>query len=778
MTRSTIQILHVDDDSHFAALTAECIEKAGDQFAVQTATSVSAGMEIIESQSIDCIISDYEMPGQNGIEFLRQIRETRPDIPFIMFTGEGSESIASEAISAGITEYKRKETGIDQFTLLANRIEIAVEQYRTEQELEDLNKRFELALSETNTGLWELDLERNTVYWDATSERLFGYEPGDAPGSYVGVGTRVVDEGSHQDEISADHPVESDVHHRTEYEERIHPDDLDRVSEQLAHAIETGEQYRADFRVQPPDEAERWVQARGVVEYEDSGTPTRVVGIQTDITDRKTRERELQQLKERFELAVNGANLGVWDWNPQTDEVAFNDNWATMLGYNPEEISSDLAEWEQRVHPEDRDAVESAREAHLEGDTEYYDTEHRIRTADDDWKWLRGVGRVFERNDQGQPIRAVGIHIDISERKAFEAELNQAREQLREIIDLVPDLIFVKNYDGKYLLANEATATVYGVTPTALEGAYEQEVIPAVEESEAFRADDQSVIDSGEAKTIPEEELTTADGETKILRTTKIPYQVPGTGEDAVLGYARDITELKQYEDVLERQRDNLKLLNGVVRHDIRNDLQLVRGYLRMVEDYVEQGGHKHVQKALQSARSGINITETAREVTETLLETDCERTPIGLKQVLHAEVASVQSANDSAVVKIPDTVPEIDVLADDMLGSVFRNLLTNAVHHNDKQSPEVTVAVSTTDDVAKVKVIDNGPGIPEKQQDSMFDKNECGLESEGTGLGLYLVQTLVDRYGGDVRYEQNDPQGSVFTVELPVADATSSREI
>ena len=475
---------------------------------------------------------------------------------------------------------------------------------------------------------------------------------------------------------------------------------------------------------------------------------------------------------------MNGANLGVWDWNPQTDEVAFNDNWATMLGYNPEEISSDLAEWEQRVHPEDRDAVESAREAHLEGDTEYYDTEHRIRTADDDWKWLRGVGRVFERNDQGQPIRAVGIHIDISERKAFEAELNQAREQLREIIDLVPDLIFVKNYDGKYLLANEATATVYGVTPTALEGAYEQEVIQAVEESEAFRADDQSVIDSGEAKTIPEEELTTADGETKILRTTKIPYQVPGTGEDAVLGYARDITELKQYEDVLERQRDNLKLLNGVVRHDIRNDLQLVRGYLRMVEDYVEEGGHKHVQKALQSARSGINITETAREVTETLLETDCERTPIGLKQVLHAEVASVQSANDSAVVKIPDTVPEIDVLADDMLGSVFRNLLTNAIHHNDKQSPEVTVAVSTTDDVAKVKVIDNGPGIPEKQQDSMFDKNECGLESEGTGLGLYLVQTLVDRYGGDVRYEQNDPQGSVFTVELPVADATPSREI
>lgn len=770
MTDSTIQILHVDDDPHFTDLTADRIETAGDHFIVETATNASEGMEIIDSQSIDCVISDYDMPGQNGIEFLRTVRDTHPELPFILFTGEGSESIASEAISAGVTEYKRKESGVDQFELLANRIEIAVEQYRTEQELADLNKRFELALSETDTGIWELDLDTGTIYWDETSEQLFGYDPNDSPSAYVGVGTRLTDDEPGGDTIPADQPVESDVRYRPGYEDRIHPEDINRVSEQLEQAIKTGEQYKVDFRVQPPDDSERWIQAQGVVEYDDSDTPTRIVGIQSDVTDRKQRERELQELKERFELAVNGANLGVWDWNPQTDDVEFNDNWATMLGYDPEAISSDLTEWEQRIHPDDRESVEAALNAHLAGETDYYDTEHRMRTADDDWKWIRDVGRVFERDDQGHPVRAVGIHIDISDRKAVETELTQAREQLREIIDLVPDLIFVKNYDGEYLLANETTATMYGMTPTEVEGSHEQDVIPSGEESDTFRADDQAVIESGDPKTISEEELTTADGETKILRTTKIPYEVPGTGEDAVLGYGRDITELKEYETELERQRDNLNLLNGVVRHDIRNDLQLVRGHLRMLEDSVEHG-QNHLQKALECVRSSINITDTAREVTETLLETDYERVPTDLRQVLSREVESVQSADDSAVVTIEETIPEIDVLADDMLGSVFRNLLTNAIYHNDKQTPKVRVTVSSGDTVATVKVADNGPGIPENRKDDIFHKDECGLESQGTGLGLYLVQTLVDRYGGEISFESNDPEGSVFIVKLPTAE-------
>jgi signal transduction histidine kinase len=105
------------------------------------------------------------------------------------------------------------------------------------------------------------------------------------------------------------------------------------------------------------------------------------------------------------------------------------------------------------------------------------------------------------------------------------------------------------------------------------------------------------------------------------------------------------------------------------------------------------------------------------------------------------------------------------------MLGSVFKNLLTNAIVHNDGPVTEVTVSVTVADGAVAVRVADNGPGIPDDRKDTIFEDGEKGLDSEGTGLGLYLVQTLVDRYGGDVRVEDNEPTGAVFVVELPVTD-------
>jgi signal transduction histidine kinase len=102
------------------------------------------------------------------------------------------------------------------------------------------------------------------------------------------------------------------------------------------------------------------------------------------------------------------------------------------------------------------------------------------------------------------------------------------------------------------------------------------------------------------------------------------------------------------------------------------------------------------------------------------------------------------------------------------MLSSVFRNLLKNAVQHNDTDDPEVTVSATTGDGTVEVAVADNGPGVPDERKEEIFGQGEKGLESSGTGIGLYLVRTLVERYGGDVRVEDNDPEGSVFVVRLP----------
>ena len=132
-----VRVLHVDDDTSFGELVAKNLEAEADRITVQTVGSSDAGLEVIDQQDIDCVVSDYAMPDANGIEFLETVRESYPDLPFILLTGRGSESVASDAISAGVTDYFEKRASTDQYTVLANRITNAVDSYRSQQLLDE-----------------------------------------------------------------------------------------------------------------------------------------------------------------------------------------------------------------------------------------------------------------------------------------------------------------------------------------------------------------------------------------------------------------------------------------------------------------------------------------------------------------------------------------------------------------------------------------------------------------------------------------------------------------
>ncbi|ESS04394.1 MAG: PAS sensor histidine kinase, partial [uncultured archaeon A07HR67] len=551
-----------------------------------------------------------------------------------------------------------------------------------------------------------------------------------------------------------------------------HPEDAPRVADAFGRLVEEGEPYDLELRIVTADDRVRWVRTVGEPRIGEADEATTVVGVFQDITERKRRERELDQLRERLDLAVTGANLGVWDWDMTTDEVTFNDRWATMLGLSPDEIDPHLDTWETRVHPADLPRVETQLEAHIAGETEMYDCEHRMRTAAGEWTWIRDTGKIVEYDAEGAPKRAVGIHLDIDAQKRQEAALERARNELRQVIDLVPDLIFAKDADGRYLLANEATADAYGLTVAETEGTLESEIIPDGDQSVHFRADDKQVLDSDEPVEIPEEKLTTADGETRLLQTTKIPYTVAGTDQDAVLGYARDVTPLRQYESQLEEQRDSLTVLNQIVRHDIRNALQVITGSAELLADRLDGEETRLVDAIQLSAAEAIEITTSAREVTDLLVRTELDPSPVPLTPVLTQQIEAVRSSDRPVRVVRTGESDEQPVLADDMLDSVFRNLLGNAVAHTDADVPSIRVATTAFSDRIRVSVADNGPGVPDEKKDSIFEEGICGLDSDGTGLGLYLVRTLVERYDGAVWVDDAEDGGARFTVELPRADA------
>ena len=173
-----IRVLHVDDETRFLELSAEFLAAADDRLSVVTEPTAADGLDRLDTEAFDCVVSDYRMPSMTGIEFLEAVRERFPSLPFVLFTGEGSEPIASDAISAGATDYLRKRTGTEQYELLANRVLNAVESYRTRRELE----RYELLVETVGDPMYMLDGEGTVTLANEALADMLGHDRRDIVG--------------------------------------------------------------------------------------------------------------------------------------------------------------------------------------------------------------------------------------------------------------------------------------------------------------------------------------------------------------------------------------------------------------------------------------------------------------------------------------------------------------------------------------------------------------------------------------------------------------------
>jgi PAS domain S-box-containing protein len=465
-----------------------------------------------------------------------------------------------------------------------------------------------------------------------------------------------------------------------------------------------------------------------------------------------------------YRAHVEKAPIGIFEVNEHGEYVDVNETACEMAGYSREGLL-ELTVADLTPARDDPDGIPSFREVR---ETGHMRTDGQLRHKD---------GHTIDVLLDAVEIEAgrfVAYVQGISRQKEYEEALERTRDELRQVIDLIPDPIFVKNQDDEVLLSNEANAELHGLTPDEIEGSRERDIESDVEnipDFDKYRQREKQVIETGESVT-DEEELTSPSGKQHVFRTTRIPFTTVEKGESAVLGYARDITALKEYERELEEQRDNLEVLNGVLRHDIRNDLQLVTSYAELlVEESEDEDLKAHSTTIQDSANHAIELTRTAREIADVMLSTTADGQQVDLRAALEREVSEVQTSYPNAAVTYDSPIPAISIDANDMVSSVFRNLLKNAIQHNDKPVAAVKVSAAERDDTVIVRVADNGPGVPDDRKEAIFGKGDRGLETTGTGIGLYLVDTLVTSYGGEVRVEDNDPDGSVFVVELPKSE-------
>ena len=154
--------------------------------------------------------------------------------------------------------------------------------------------------------------------------------------------------------------------------------------------------------------------------------------IARDVSAERESAAALARSEQQLALALHGAELGLWDWQVSTGRVSFDARWAQMLGYRVEEVEPDVHSWAALVHPDDWPQVQAELQPHLDGRTAAYRCEHRLRHRDGHWIWVLDAGRVVERDAEGRALRAVGIHLDVTERHVALDDLERSRAELEQ----------------------------------------------------------------------------------------------------------------------------------------------------------------------------------------------------------------------------------------------------------------------------------------------------------------------------------------------------------
>ncbi|MCU4801412.1 PAS domain S-box protein [Halobacteria archaeon HArc-gm2] len=386
-----ICVLHVDDDADFAEMVGMQLRRQNEEISVVTETSVDDGLARLQTEDVDCVVSDHDMPGKDGLAFLRAVREAYPELPFVLFTGKGSEEIASEAISAGVTEYLQKETGTDQYAVLANRIEQAVSSDRAKRALEESERRLSTLISNLPGMVYRCRNERG---WPMTFVS-------DGAAALTGYSADAIESG----DVSWNEDV-------------LHEADREAMWEQVQSAVGADEPFEVTYRIETADGEERWVWERGRA-VETTAETEVIEGFITDITTRKERERELREEREFTETVLDSLDDVFYLVTPAGSFRRWNERFAELTGYADEEIASmnvfDFfpSEYHQEITEETRHALVEDDVAEFEAELEAKDGE-RIR--------LECRGRPVTDSD-GEVIGVSGVGRDVSERKAQEREL-------------------------------------------------------------------------------------------------------------------------------------------------------------------------------------------------------------------------------------------------------------------------------------------------------------------------------------------------------------------
>lgn len=530
----------------------------------------------------------------------------------------------------------------------------------------------------------------------------------------------------------------------------------------------------------------RWVRHTPVLQIGNDGELLACDSLIQDVTARKLAELHLQASEEQKSLALQGGDLGTWDWNVASGHIEFNCRWAEMLGYTLDALQPKVDTWKRLIHPADRRQVEDALERHLSGETSSYETQHRLRHESGDWIWVLAKGRVLSRDSHGKPLRACGTHLDITERK-------QAEEQLRITqfsVDKAPEMVIWLEANAQVHYVNEATCKLLGYSAEEMIGNSVWSLCPEWPE-ERYLSEPERLAAHGPLNF--DMKFRHKDGDVIPVEVTvnELRYD---RGRSYYCVSGRDIRERARTMAALREARIKAEAATrakteflATMSHEIRTPLTAILGYtdaLRCCGD-IRRAPSSRIKMLSAIRRNGSHLVDLISDLLD-LSQIEAEHLELAptatspLKLVLEVAANMLERAESKGLslsVECPTPIP-VQVQTDPKrLRQILTNLIGNAIKFTSAGHVKIRLTTQDADSASPylaVAVEDTGSGVPAEKQGEIFEPFTHGHDrhvrhTAGTGLGLAICQRLVAASGGDISLQSEVDKGSVFTFTLPV---------
>ena len=565
----------------------------------------------------------------------------------------------------------------------------------------------------------------------------------------------------------------------------LHPDDKEFAVNTCLALSKSTEDFEFEYRMIASSGKTVWVHDIVKCEHQE-GKPAELRGFMLDISERKRAEEALRESEERMSLAANTTGLGLWVWDASRDESWVTPEGRRLFGWAESEPVN-LERFIRTLHPDDREPTREAVLRSLQNGGDFV-AEYRVVLSGGAIRWIATRGRI-ESDENGRPLRMRGVSIDVTERKRAEETLEKQRAFLRQVIDIDPNFIFAKDREGRFTLVNQAVADAYGTTVDSLIGKTDADFNPNREEVEFFYRMDLEVMETLKERFIPEERLTDTHGKVRWLQTVKRPILDNAGSANQVLGASTDITQRKETELELQRQRGELAHLTRVstmgelaasLAHELNQPLTAILSNAQAAQRFLA-ANPADVEELREILKDIVQDDSRASEVIQRMRalvkKEELAFVPLDLAGVIRDVAALVRSDAILQGVRILlEVKPGLPLVRGDkvQLQQVVLNLLLNAFDAM-KDCPanerEVKLRAETTEaGLLRLAVRDRGPGLKGDHLDKVFQPFYT-TKRDGLGMGLSISRSIIDAHGGRLWAENNPDRGATFYCTLAVSD-------